>query len=84
VILDPEYGIFLIDEYGSPAFQRVSDIHKLETPTLLAYKMMARHYKSPKNKEFMILMDKTMSERPDKHVLLHKRTKLELTGIKEV
>ena len=84
MIKDPEYGLFFIDEYGSPAFQRVSDIHKVETPTLLAYKMMDRHYKSPKNEEFMILMDKMMSEHPDKHVLLSKKTKLEIMGNKEV
>lgn len=84
VIKEPEYGLFFLDEYGSLAFQRVSEMDKVETPTLLAYKLMARHYKSPENEEFMLLMDKQMSERPDKHVLLQKKTKLELMGMKEV
>ena len=47
VIKEPEYGIFFLDEFTSPAFQRVSEMHMVETPTLLAYKLMARHYKSP-------------------------------------
>ena len=67
-----------MDELGQEAFQRVSDIHKVETTTLLAYKLMARNFRSPENDEFMILMDKLMSERPDKQVLLSKKAKLEL------
>ncbi|PWA62498.1 protein kinase superfamily protein [Artemisia annua] len=84
VIKVPEYGIFFIDELKEKAFQRVSDIHLVETTTLLAYKVMARNYKSPENEEFMVLMDKMMNERPDKHILLTKKEKLELRGIKEV
>ena len=56
----------------------------METTTLLAYKLMARNHKSPENKEFMFLMDKMMNERPDKHILLSKKLKLELMGLKEV
>ena len=84
VIKEPEYGIFFVDELNEKAFQRVSDIHLVETTTLLAYKLMARNYKSPENEEFILLMDKMMNERPDKHILLTKRAKLELMGIKEV
>ncbi|PWA84079.1 hypothetical protein CTI12_AA162210 [Artemisia annua] len=84
VIKVPEYGIFFMDELKEKAFQRVSDIHLVETTTLLAYKLMARNYKSPENEEFMMLMDKMMNERPDKHILLTKKAKLELMGIKEV
>ncbi|PWA43514.1 hypothetical protein CTI12_AA534920 [Artemisia annua] len=84
VIKVPEYGIFFIDELKEKAFQRVSDIHLVETTTLLAYKLMARNFKSPENEEFMVLMDKMMNERPDKHILLTKKAKLELMGIKEV
>ncbi|PWA76326.1 hypothetical protein CTI12_AA235590 [Artemisia annua] len=84
VIKVPEYGIFFVDELNEKAFQRISDIHLVETTTLLAYKLMARNYKSPENEEFMLLMDKMMNERPDKHILLTKKAKLELMGIKEV
>ncbi|PWA94454.1 hypothetical protein CTI12_AA062190 [Artemisia annua] len=42
------------------------------------------YYKSPENEEFMLLMDKMMNEHPDKHILLTKKAKLELMGIKEV
>ena len=45
---------------------------------------MAKNYKSPENDEFMLLMDKLMNERPDKEVLLSKKAKLELMGMKEV
>lgn len=83
MIKTPEYGLFFIDELGAPAFQRVSDIHLVETTTLLAYKLMARNHKSPENEEFMFLMDKMMNERPDKHILLSKKLKLELMGMKE-
>nr|GEX46890.1 wall-associated receptor kinase [Tanacetum cinerariifolium] len=41
VIEEPEYGLFLIDEFFDPAFQRVGGIHKVETTTMLGYKMMA-------------------------------------------
>ncbi|PWA67562.1 hypothetical protein CTI12_AA314620 [Artemisia annua] len=84
VIKVPEYGLFFINELKEKAFQRVSDIHLVETTTLLTYKLMARNYRSPENEEFMMLMDKMMNERPDKHILLTKKAKLELMGIKEV
>ncbi|PWA66852.1 hypothetical protein CTI12_AA323980 [Artemisia annua] len=84
VIKVPEYGIFFMDELKEKAFQRVSDIHLVETTTLLAHKLMARNYKSPENEEFMMLMDKMMNEHPDKHILLTKKAKLELMGTKEV
>ncbi|PWA84580.1 concanavalin A-like lectin/glucanase domain-containing protein [Artemisia annua] len=84
VIKEPEYGIFIIDELKEKAFQRVSDIHLVDTTTLLAYKMMALQFRSRENEEFMLLMDKMMNERPDKDILLTKKAKLELIGIKEV
>ena len=84
VIKVPEYGLCFLDTEGEPAFQRVSDIHLVETTTLLAYKLMARYHKSPENDEFIALMDKMMNERPDKEILLSKKAKLELMGVKEV
>ena len=84
VIKHPEFRIFFIDEFGQKAFQRVSDIHLVETTTLLPYKLVALHYKSLENVEFTALMDKMMNERPDKVVLSTKKYKLELMGIKEV
>jgi hypothetical protein len=62
VIKHPEFGIFFIDEFGQPAFQRVSDIHLVEATILLAYKLMALHVKSLESEEFIKLMEKMMSE----------------------
>ncbi|PWA52348.1 hypothetical protein CTI12_AA455900 [Artemisia annua] len=81
VIKEPEYGLFFIDELKEKAFQRVSDIHLVDITTLLAYKMMARQFRSAENEEFMLLMD---NERPNKDILLTKKAKLELMGMKEV
>jgi hypothetical protein len=81
VIKEPEYGIFFVDEFGQEAFQRVSDIDKVETTTLLAYKLMALNIRRPENEEFVRLMDQMMKDRPDKEVLMSKKAKLELMGL---
>ncbi|GKA69081.1 mutator type transposase [Tanacetum coccineum] len=41
VIEEPEYGLFFIDVFGDEALQRVSDVQKVKTETLLRYKMVA-------------------------------------------
>ncbi|GJY44178.1 hypothetical protein Tco_0432391 [Tanacetum coccineum] len=35
VIEEPDHGLFFIDAFGEPTFQRMDDIHKVETDTLL-------------------------------------------------
>ncbi|GJX35421.1 hypothetical protein Tco_0246978 [Tanacetum coccineum] len=58
VIEEPEHGLFFIDLFGDPSFQRVSDIEKVETETLMGYKMMALNVKSLENQRFIVLMNK--------------------------
>nr|GEY68454.1 copia protein [Tanacetum cinerariifolium] len=41
VIKEPEYGMYFIDVFGDEAFQRMSDIHKVDVYTLLSYLVMA-------------------------------------------
>ncbi|GJR43690.1 hypothetical protein Tco_1311793 [Tanacetum coccineum] len=40
-IEEPEYGMMFMDEFREPAFQRASDVYKVETTTWFRYKMMA-------------------------------------------
>ncbi|GJV66712.1 hypothetical protein Tco_1482221 [Tanacetum coccineum] len=63
--------------------ERVSGIHKVETATLLGYKMMAFYEKTPSNQNVVALMDKMILERPDKHTIALKKAKLEMLGYKE-
>ncbi|GJR88618.1 hypothetical protein Tco_0212629 [Tanacetum coccineum] len=69
--------------FGDPAFQRVSDIHKVETTTLLGYKLLAYPDKSTANQKFVKLMGEMISMRPDKQTLQTKKANLELMGFKE-
>nr|GEZ41705.1 concanavalin A-like lectin/glucanase domain-containing protein [Tanacetum cinerariifolium] len=80
VIKEPAISLFFIDEFIDAAFHRVCDIHLVEATTLLAYKIIAFIDKSASNQKFMALMDKMISERPNKHVFLIKKTNLELMG----
>ncbi|GJV85341.1 hypothetical protein Tco_1525239 [Tanacetum coccineum] len=77
VIEEPEHGLFFIDLFGDPSFQRVSDIEKVETETLMGYKMMALNVKSLKNQRFIVLMNRMIDERPDNEKLTSKKFKLE-------
>ncbi|GJR22962.1 hypothetical protein Tco_0971489 [Tanacetum coccineum] len=65
------------------AFQRVNDVHKVETETLLGYKMMALNVKSLENQRFMALMDRVIVERLDKDKLISKKVKLGALGYTE-
>ncbi|GKE68401.1 hypothetical protein Tco_1526473 [Tanacetum coccineum] len=49
VIKTPEHGIFFTDAFEEQAFQRVSDIHKVEVETLLGYLVMAGNINAPEN-----------------------------------
>ncbi|GJT36673.1 hypothetical protein Tco_0927092 [Tanacetum coccineum] len=39
MIEEPEHRLFFIDAFGEPAFQMIIGIHKVETKTLLGYKL---------------------------------------------
>ncbi|GJX54415.1 hypothetical protein Tco_0282784 [Tanacetum coccineum] len=84
VIEKPTHGLFFMDAFGDEAFQRVSDIHKVEAETLLGYKLMASNVKTTKNKRFMVLMSRIIDEHPDKHKILNKRVKLESLGYTDI
>ncbi|GKB99926.1 hypothetical protein Tco_0986063, partial [Tanacetum coccineum] len=49
VIEQPKHGPFFIDAFCKEAFQRVNDVHKVETETLLGYKGMASNVKMDAN-----------------------------------
>ncbi|GJW27694.1 hypothetical protein Tco_0044569 [Tanacetum coccineum] len=74
----PEFGLMFMDEFRDLAFQRVSDINKVETNTLFNYKVRAILDKSTANLKFVELIDKMIQEQPEKHILLNKKAKLEL------
>ncbi|GJW15325.1 hypothetical protein Tco_0019458 [Tanacetum coccineum] len=80
----PEHGLFIIDAFGDKTFQRVSDIHKVETKTLLGYNMMALNVKTTENQRFMVLMSRMIDECPNKDKILTKRVKLENLGYTDV
>ncbi|GJT65159.1 hypothetical protein Tco_1016639 [Tanacetum coccineum] len=46
VIKEPEYGMYV---FGDEAFQRMSDIHKVDVDTLLSYLEMASNITTPEN-----------------------------------
>ncbi|GKA02883.1 hypothetical protein Tco_0675664 [Tanacetum coccineum] len=70
VIEEPEFGLLFIDVFRDEAFhrerQRVSDVQKVKTATVLGYKMVAFYDKTLANLKFVTLMDNMISERPDK------------------
>ncbi|GJZ76352.1 hypothetical protein Tco_0641024, partial [Tanacetum coccineum] len=83
VIEEPEFGLFFIDELADNTFQRVSDIHKVKTTTIMGYKIIAFYNKLLSNQKFVALMDKIILKRLDKHTLASKKSKLELVGYTE-
>nr|GEW18163.1 protein kinase superfamily protein [Tanacetum cinerariifolium] len=44
-----DHGLFFIDAFEKPTFQRVNDIHNVETETLLGYNVMASNVKTAVN-----------------------------------
>ncbi|GJW08913.1 hypothetical protein Tco_1571336 [Tanacetum coccineum] len=77
VIEEPDHGLFLIDALGDEAFQRVNDVHKVETESLQVYKVMASNVKTDANQRFNMPMSKMINERPDKDMILSKREEME-------
>ncbi|GJV29596.1 hypothetical protein Tco_1386044 [Tanacetum coccineum] len=84
VIKEPKSGLFFIDVFGDEAFQKVSDVQKVETETLLRYKMVAFNDKSATNQRFMALIDKMIYEQHEKDKRITKKVKLELIGFNDV
>ncbi|GJS26663.1 hypothetical protein Tco_0487283 [Tanacetum coccineum] len=77
VIEEPDHGLFLIDAFGDEAFQRVSDVHKVETESLQVYKVMASNVKTDANQRFNMSMSTMINERPGKDMILSKREEME-------
>ncbi|GJW44263.1 hypothetical protein Tco_0073062 [Tanacetum coccineum] len=80
VIKEHEHRLLFIDAFGDEAFQRVSDIHKVEIETLLGYKVMPSNVKTAANQSFSVLMSKMINDRPDKDKIMNKRVNLESLG----
>ncbi|GJU06050.1 hypothetical protein Tco_1122480 [Tanacetum coccineum] len=80
VIEYPEHGIFFIDVFGDHAFQRISDIHKVDVDTLLSYLVMATNINTLENQRFCAVIRSMIDSHLDKEKLKSKRVKLEAIG----
>nr|GEX44769.1 hypothetical protein [Tanacetum cinerariifolium] len=75
---------YIVDAFGEPAFQRVNDIQKMETETLLGNKVIASNVKIDGNQRFSMLMSMMINNCPDKEKIMTKRVKLENLGYTDV
>ncbi|GJX63411.1 VIER F-box protein 2 [Tanacetum coccineum] len=82
VIEHPEYEMFFIDVFGDEAFQRMSDIHKVDVETLLTYPVMASNIGTPANQKFYLALRSLIENHLDKERLKSKRVILEAVGYK--
>ncbi|GJT19675.1 hypothetical protein Tco_0878381 [Tanacetum coccineum] len=80
VIKEPENEIFFIDIFSNHAFQRISDIHKMDVDSLLSYLMMASNIDTPENQRFCAIMRSMIASHPNKEKLKSKKVKLEAIG----
>ncbi|GJV94041.1 hypothetical protein Tco_1541854 [Tanacetum coccineum] len=80
VIEHPENMIFFIDVFGDEAFQRISDINKVDVDTLLSCLVMATNINTPENKRLCAIMRSMIDSHPDKEKLKSKKIKLEAIG----
>ncbi|GJU31206.1 hypothetical protein Tco_1174795 [Tanacetum coccineum] len=69
---------------GLHSFQRVNDVHNVETGTLLGYKVMVSNVKTNANQRFSMLVSKMINDKPVKERILSKRVKLESLGYTDV
>ncbi|GKB69121.1 hypothetical protein Tco_0930533 [Tanacetum coccineum] len=76
------YGMFFIDFIGDKAFQRMSDIHKVDVETPLNNLVMASTITTPKNHRFCLKLRKLSRDHPDQEKLKSKSVKLEAVGYK--
>ncbi|GJU60453.1 copia protein [Tanacetum coccineum] len=82
VIEQAEHGMFFIDVFGDEAFQRMSDIHKVDVENLLTYLVMASNISIPENQKFCLTLRKLIGSHPDQEKLKSKKVKLESVGYK--
>ncbi|GJW90017.1 hypothetical protein Tco_0167570 [Tanacetum coccineum] len=75
--LELEQRIFFIDVFSDEAFQRMSDIQKVDMDTLLSYLVMASNINTLANQRFCTVMRSMIESHPDKGKLKSKRVKLE-------
>ncbi|GJT70768.1 hypothetical protein Tco_1030054 [Tanacetum coccineum] len=80
VIEYPKHGIFFIDVFGDHAFQRISNIHKVDVDTLLSYLVMATNINTLDNQRFCAVIRSMIDSHLDKEKLKSKRVKLEAIG----
>ncbi|GJY74283.1 hypothetical protein Tco_0478714 [Tanacetum coccineum] len=76
----PENGLFFKDIFGDEAFQRMSDMHKVDFDTLLTYLVMASNVNTPANQRFFLALSSLIESYTDKKKLKSKRVKLEAVG----
>ncbi|GJV29054.1 hypothetical protein Tco_1385502 [Tanacetum coccineum] len=70
VIEQPENGIFFIDVFGDEAFQRISDIQKVDVDILLSYLVMAlKSSSTPTNQRLCAALRSLIDIHPDKEKL---------------
>ncbi|GJU22880.1 hypothetical protein Tco_1156222 [Tanacetum coccineum] len=73
-------GIFFIDVFGDEAFQRISDIHKVDVDTLLRYMVIASNINTPSSKRFYAIMRSMIENHFDREKLKSKKVKLAAIG----
>nr|GEV43892.1 hypothetical protein [Tanacetum cinerariifolium] len=73
-------GLNVTEVFLKEAFQRISDIHKMDVDSLLSYLMMASNIDTLKNQRFYTIMRSMIASHPNKEKLMSKKVKLEATG----
>ena len=81
VIEEPERGLFHIDVYGNPAFQRWSDIDQAGVAAMISYIPVASQIQSPANVRFCQDLNAKIRDHPNRETLITKKVKLEALGI---
>nr|GEX10856.1 hypothetical protein [Tanacetum cinerariifolium] len=81
--LEPEFcipGLECNRSLPEGAFQRISDIHKVDVDNFLSYLVMAANINTPKNQRFCVVMRSMIDSHPDKEKLKSNKVKLEAIG----
>ncbi|GJX10251.1 hypothetical protein Tco_0200110 [Tanacetum coccineum] len=68
-----EHVFFFTYAFGGQAFQRVSKIHIVDTPTLFCYKIAALIEKTPEAMRLVKILDEELEKRDDIHFILTKK-----------
>ncbi|GKC25443.1 hypothetical protein Tco_1027593 [Tanacetum coccineum] len=69
-----------VQELEPEAFQRISDIHKVDVETLLSYMVMSSNVNTPANQRLCIVLRSLIDNHPDKEKLKSKKVKFEVVG----